>query len=99
MAKTNDNDKVKVTFKVLPNGAEIESNVPLAATGKQLVLKLTSDPSLKIPSKDAQGNDITYKLLHKETGTEIKEKTLKDVGVKDGDNLIMQPFVQAGINS
>ena len=92
------NDKVKVTIKVLPNGAEIESNLPLEGTGVAIVQKILSDVNLKIPEKDAGGQDITYKLMHKETGTEIAKKTLKEVGVKEGDNLIMQPVAVAGFN-
>ena len=84
-------DQVKVTFKISPRRMDIECNLPLEGTGTAIVKKLFSDSNLKIPRKDAQNNDIEYKLWHKKFRTEIGNKELRDVGVKDVDYLYMQP--------
>lgn len=87
--------KVSVVIRVMPKGEDIDSSLPVKANGNQIVQKLLSDPSLGVPQSNSQGQ-ISYKLLHKESGNDIRTKTLEESNVKDGHTLILTPDVIAG---
>ncbi len=91
-----DNSKVDIVIRVMPKGDEIDATLPLKATGEQVVTKLLSDPNLKLPKTDPQGQAITYKLMCKDTGKEVKKETLEEAGIKKGYTLLLTPEVIAG---
>ena len=94
-----DNSKVDVVIRVMPKGDEIDATLPLKATGKQVVQKLLSDPSIKLPKADPQGQTITYKLMCKDTGKEVNKETLEQAEIKKGYILLLTPDVIAGQDS
>lgn len=61
----------------------------------RLMVVLVERMSLPINSPD--GQIMTYKLHHKRTGQQLLDRqTLADSGVRDGDDLRLQPEITAG---
>ena len=52
---------------------------------------------MHFPLYAPDGQPLSYKLHHRATGKQLLEsQSLKDVGVKDGDVLRLQPEITAG---
>ena len=52
---------------------------------------------LNLPKNSPDGQLMSYKFHHKETGRQLLDKqTLKEAGVKSGDVLRIQPEITAG---
>lgn len=52
---------------------------------------------LNLPINSPDGQIMSYKLHHRQSGTQlIDSKTLADAGVRDGDELRLQPEITAG---
>ena len=50
-----------------------------------------------VSQNDPQGNPYTYKLVSKESGMEVvPEKSLFNLGVQDGNTLLLMPTIVAG---
>lgn len=87
---------ITVIIRLLPRGDELDVELPLFSTGKEIVEELLNADL--VPRTDPQGNPYTYKLIHKDSSLEIvQEKTLFDLGVKDGNTLLLTPQLVAGI--
>ena len=64
-------------------------------TLERLLVLLVEKLSLPLNSPD--GQLMSYKLHHRRTGTQLLETaTLAEAGVKDGDELRLQPEITAG---
>ncbi|MGB7606509.1 MAG: EsaB/YukD family protein [Lutisporaceae bacterium] len=52
---------------------------------------------IKLPAVGPDGNQISYKFIHKVTGRQLLEtQTLSGAQIKDGDVLRLQPEITAG---
>jgi uncharacterized ubiquitin-like protein YukD len=52
---------------------------------------------LKFPVYAPDGQPLSYKLHHRSSGKQLlDEQSLKDIGVKEGDVLRLQPEITAG---
>jgi hypothetical protein len=52
---------------------------------------------LNLPLNSPDGQLMSYKLHHRQSGTQLRdEQTLAEAGVKDGDELRLQPEITAG---
>ena len=70
---------------------EAPDDVPLA----RLLVVLVERMGLPINSPD--GQIMSYKLHHKRTGQQLLDSmTLSEAGVRDGDELRLQPEITAG---
>lgn len=86
---------ITVIIRLLPGGDELDVELPLFSTGKEIVEELLNADL--VPRTDPQGNPYTYKLVSKDSSLEIvPEKTLFDLGVKDGNTLLLTPQLVAG---
>jgi len=69
--------------------------LPDDAPVNRLILVLIE--RLSLPENGPDGQPLSYKFLHKASGKQIQdEQCLKDVGVKEGDVLRIQPEITAG---
>ena len=79
----------------MPKGDELEVERPLYSTGKEIIEELIN--AEVVPKYDASGTPHVYELISKIKYTKIGEdKTLYDVGVKDGETLYLTPKLVAG---
>jgi hypothetical protein len=70
-------------------------SAPDDVTLERLLVLLVEKLSLPLNSPD--GQLMSYKLHHRRTGTQLLETaTLAEAGVKDGDELRLQPEITAG---
>lgn len=89
-------DVIKVIVRLLPSGDELDVELPLYSTGKEIVDELLN-AGLGVERNDPQGNPYMYKLVLKDTGMEIvPEKTLYDLNVREGQTLLLTPKLVAG---
>lgn len=53
---------------------------------------------MRLPINSPDGQIMVYKLHHKRTGQQLlDDQTLADAGVRDGDDLRLQPEITAGV--
>jgi hypothetical protein len=72
-----------------------EATVPDDARSIRLIAKLIE--LLGLPVTGPDGQPLSYKFHHKSSGKQLLDtQTLKDVGVRDGDVLRLQPEITAG---
>ncbi len=70
---------------------EVPSDIPIARILVLLVEKMS------MPLNSPDGQLMSYKFHHKQSGQQLLEnKTLEEVGVRDGDDLRIQPEITAG---
>jgi hypothetical protein len=85
--------KVKILDVTGSRSCEVEApdDVPL----ERLLVLLVERMNLPLNSPD--GQLMSYKLHHRNTGTQLLEsQTLADARVMDGDELRLQPEITAG---
>ncbi len=88
-------DNINLVVRILPAGDEVDVELPLQTTAKELIEELLD--SGEVPKADPHGNPYTYDLVLKGTRAHIMpEKTLYDIGIKDGDTLLLMPRLVAG---
>jgi uncharacterized ubiquitin-like protein YukD len=72
-----------------------EVQMPDDAPVSRLLIVLLEKMSFPLYAPD--GQPLSYKFHHRASGKQLlDEQTLKDVGVKDGDVLRLQPEITAG---
>ena len=87
--------EITINVRLPFDGSELEVELPVISTGKQIIDELIKGEML--PERDQGGEPYVYKLISKSSGNEIrKEKTLADVGVSEGETLVVAPNVKAG---
>lgn len=90
-------DEISVVVRIYPSGEELDVELPLYSTGKDIIDELLN-ANLGIPKTDAQGNQYFYELFCKDISkTIVPEKTLADLGVQSGYRLLLTPKLVAGI--
>ena len=86
---------ISLIVRLLPSGDELDVELPLYSTGKEIVNELLD--AEVAPKFDPQGNPYIYKLISKATGKEIvPEKTLHSLTIREGDTLLLTPQLVAG---
>ena len=71
--------------------AEVPDNIEV---GRLLVLLVER---MNLPLNSPDGQLMSYKLHHKQSGRQLLDnQTLADAGVRDGDDLRLQPEITAG---
>ena len=82
----------RVIIRILPAGEEHEIDIPVDATGREIIESLLEFDEINAPSHDPEGNQIFYKLVSKNSGIEVKpDLSLFEVGVNNGDTLFLTP--------
>ena len=86
---------IKLIIRVLPNNEDVDVDVPLDATAKDIIdTLLDSDIGQR---HDNSGTPITYNLTPKGKNIVIEEhQTLEEAGIQEGDILLMTPVFVAG---
>ena len=95
MADYNETQVISVIIRLMPSGDELDVELPLYSTGREIIEELKNGNL--VPPNDPQGNPYTYKLVSKESGMEVvPEKSLFNLGVQDGNTLLLMPTIVAG---
>lgn len=90
-----DTTVIEVTVRVMPGGDEVTVELDIYTSGKEIKQELMSQDVA--PSRDSQGNPIVYELISKSSNQKIDDnKTLHDVGIRNGETLFMVPDLVAG---
>jgi hypothetical protein len=72
-----------------------EASVPPAVASGRIIAKLVE--LLELPSLGPDGQPLSYKFHHKQTGRQIGDhETLEQAGVRDGDVLRLVAEITAG---
>ncbi len=97
-ADSNPSAKVDLILRILPNGTELHIDVPLSATGSQLLQKLLENAAnFGFPTTDNDGNRFTFQLVNKKAGREIGlTETLFQNGMREGYTLLLVPILTGG---
>jgi len=86
---------ILITIRVMPNGDEVEVDLPLNTSGKKIKSELMN--AGVIQQRGSDGHPLVYKLIAKNTNNTLDDhKTLGDLGVQSGDTLILVPDLVAG---
>ncbi|MEL6671103.1 MAG: EsaB/YukD family protein [Bacteroidota bacterium] len=89
------NDDITISVRLPFDGSELEVELPLVSSGKQILDELIKGEML--PANDPGGEPYVYKLISKSSGEELNQaRTLGEAGVQSGDTLIVAPRVRAG---
>lgn len=88
-------DVVNIVIRVMPAGDELDVELPVFATGKEIIEELLSQKIA--PRNDPDGNPYVYKLVSKRSNQEIKEdKTLQSLDIREGETIYFVPKLVAG---
>lgn len=86
---------IELTVRVQPSGDEVSIEIDLYTSGKEIKKELIDNDIA--PSRDSQGNPISYKLISKSSNQVIDDnKTLDDLSIVSGETLFMVPDLVAG---
>lgn len=86
---------LEVTIRTMPIGEEFDARIPEYTTGRELLDLLLNEGN--IPRSDPGDNPYSYNLIIKRLNMQIqKDKSLGDLGVQDGDTIIIQAELIAG---
>jgi uncharacterized ubiquitin-like protein YukD len=84
----SDQTIVTIIVRIMPQAEDLEIELPLYTTGKQIVEELLSQQI--IPRNDEAGNPIVYELVSKKVGKKLMpEDRLADLNVPNGDTLLL----------
>ena len=87
--------ELKITIRTMPGGEEFDAFLEDYTTGRELLDTLLNEGT--IPSSDQGNNPYSYNMIIKSRNMQIqKDKTLGDLGVQDGDTIIVQADLIAG---
>ncbi len=79
----------------MPNGDELDVELPVLSTGKEIVEELLN--ANVAPRADTNGNPYIYELISKASNVKIEDhKTLYDIGIKDNEIIYFVPKLVAG---
>lgn len=88
-------DIINIVVRLLPSGDELDVELPVLTTGKEIIDRLLNEDVA--PRVDQDGNPYVYELVSKTQNVRLEDnKTLFDVGIRDGDTLYFVPRLVAG---
>ncbi len=83
-------DVINIAIRVMPKGDELEVELPVFSTGKDIIEELLN--ANVAPRHDGEGNINVYKLISKASNIKIGEsKTLYDLGIREGETIYFVP--------
>ena len=88
-------DVINITVRIMPKGDELDVELPVYSTGKEITEELLT---ANVASRhDPEGNPLIYDLISKAGNIRIEDdKSLHDLGVRDGETLYLVPKMVAG---
>lgn len=88
-------NNLNIVIRIMPNGDELDVELPVYSTGKEVVEELLA--ANVAPRVDGNGNPYIYELISKVNSVKVEEhKTLYDIGVRDGEIILLIPKLVAG---
>ncbi len=88
-------DVINITVRIMPKGDELDVELPVFSTGKQIAEELLS--SNVASRNDPEGNPLFYELISKAGNVKIEDdKSLHDLGIREGETLYFVPKMVAG---
>ncbi len=88
-------DSINIIIRVMPNGDELDVELPVLSTGKEIVEELLG--ANVAPRADGNGNPYIYELISKASNVKVEDhKTLYDIGIRDGEIIYFVPKLVAG---
>lgn len=88
-------DIINIAIRVMPNGDELDVELPVFSTGKDIIEELLN--ANVAPRMDNDGNPYVYELISKANNVRIGEnKTLFDLGIQEGETIYFVPKITAG---
>lgn len=89
------NDVIGIVVRVMPSGDELEVELPIYSTGKEIKEELIE--AGVAPRTDPEGVPYVYDLVFKRKNVSIGDnKTLYDLQIESGDTLFLAPRMNAG---
>ncbi|MDR1642263.1 MAG: EsaB/YukD family protein [Clostridiales bacterium] len=90
----------KVNVIIVDATGNKEQKVGLPDDIKCGIIMVKLIEKISMPSVGPDGNQISYKFIHKVTGRQLLEvQTLSEAGIRDGDVLRLQPEITAGVGN
>jgi len=88
-------DVINIVIRLMPSGDELDVELPVFSTGRDITEELLS--ANVAPRTDPEGNPYIYEIISKASSVKIDEdKTLYDVGIREGETLYFVPKLVAG---
>lgn len=88
-------DVINIAIRVMPRGDELEVELPVFSTGKDIIEELLN--ANVAPRTDNEGQPYVYELISKASNVKVGEnKTLYDLGIRDGETIYFVPKLVAG---
>lgn len=88
------NDVMNIGIRVMPKGDELDVELPVFSTGKDIIEELL-DAGVA-PRHDGEGNLYVYELISKASNLKIGEsRTLSNLGIREGEVLYLVPKLVA----
>jgi len=88
-------DVINIVIRLMPSGDELDVELPVFSTGRDITEELLS--ASVAPRTDPEGNPYIYEIISKASNVKIEEdKTLYDVGIREGETLYFVPKLVAG---
>lgn len=88
-------ENIELTVRIQPTGDEVSLVLEPYTSGKEIKKALIAEEVA--PSSNSDGSPIIYKLISKSSNLEISDnKTLDDLGIREGETLFMIPEIAAG---
>lgn len=91
---TNSEDLINIEARIMPRGEVIDLELPLFSTGNEII-EACMDGEL-LAKTDHEGNPYTYEVITKSNVKIGEDKTLFDVGLKEGEMIYIVPKMSAG---
>ncbi len=88
--------KKKYRVRIVHTGKEFTMSLDPSTQGLQIVKALLNNTKLNLVKTDTEGNPIEYKLSSKQKGKDISTNTLSELGITDGDVLLLHQKIIAG---
>lgn len=85
--------EIRLTIKILPSGEEVDIDLPITSTPKEIIAELIRHNLA--PASDSSGNEINYSLSGNNRALG-EDETIEEAGLKEGDSLLMIPKIVAG---
>ena len=93
--RNNTDSILQLTIRIMPQGEEVEIEIPNITTGKELI-KYLFERNLA-PRYDTNGNPYIYELVSKKTNSKIyDDKSLKECFIKNDEIIYFMPKLVAG---
>ena len=79
-------DVINITIRTLPKGDEVDVQLSVFSTGREIIDRLLEADI--IARHDPEGNPLILELISKTSNLKIEDdKTLDDLGIREGDTL------------